>query len=76
METRMVSTLVRYAGARSATSGGPATWLAAFGAAGEPERVCCTQQRFPPIPACAMQRRTTRGPMLGTAFSYVKVKPV
>lgn len=75
METRMVSTLVMGAGMSSAMSGGPATWLAALGLQGSRGR-CAASQRVFPIPACAMQRRTTRGPVFGTAFSYVKVKPV
>lgn len=75
METRMVSTLVRVCGVSSAVSGGPATWLAAFGLQGSRGR-CAACQRVSPIRACAMQRRTAREPTLGTAFSYVKVKPV
>lgn len=75
METRMVSTLVMGAGVSSAMSGGPATWLAALGLQGNRGR-CAACQRVFPFPVRVMRRRTTRGPMLGTAFSYVKVKPV
>lgn len=75
METRMVSTLEMCAGVSSAMTGGPVTWLAAFGLQGNRGR-CAASQRVFPFPVRVMRRRTAREPTLGTAFSYVKVKPV